>query len=126
MALALKGLVSPQIKAMQRWAFRHRVTLTRAGSPNRYGELADGEVMTVPCLIDGTKGRVVSPDHEMVQVSYTIQFPPGLGVKPNDRVTNGVARDGSVLLAEGRVVHVRDTDHPVMGQLHQQASIALQ
>lgn len=121
----IKGLLSPQVKAMLRENLRHTITIVRAGAADKDGEPTIGEELGVPCLISGARSRVLSIDQRTYRVTHSIEFPPGYGLQLDDTVKDGRDRKGALLLAEGTVVAVEDLNDADMGQIGQSVSVAL-
>ena len=123
MSVGIKGLISPQWKSLQRRYFRHRITVVHAGGFDRHGKPVDAESVSTPCLIDGQFDRRRANTSDDVVQSYTVEFPSTILVKPEDRLEDGRARDGTVLLPKGRIQQIADIDHEIYGRLGQSARV---
>lgn len=123
--MTLKGMRSPGWEDALRRALRHRITVVRAGVPDRHGMPTAGEEFELPCLIQGSRARVISADSTVIQASHMVEFGPEIEIKNDDQLKNGRDRKGATLLASGRVIRVEPSLHPTEGLWQQSVAVQM-
>lgn len=102
----------------------HRVDITATGGINNYGEeTAGATVAEVPCFIDGRFRRIAGEGGTLISIDFSILFMPDTDIGLSYVVTNGVDKDGNLLLERGEVIGLEDSNHPRKGRVVREAFI---
>lgn len=102
----------------------HHIDIVSATSLNDYGE--EQAALTSagrPCLITGTKRRILTGQGSEVLADYMVAFLYDEEVSIGDLVQNAVDANGNPLFEKGRVVGVQDVIHPFEGKIGKTAYV---
>ena len=82
----------------------HTCTLRRWGNTDEIGRLVGGELVNdVPCFIERTRNRVVTPTQTQNQLIWVVDIPHNIGVKSGDYLLSGQDIDGLVFFTQVRI-----------------------
>ena len=96
----------------------HTINYTTVGTINMYGEKVDGQTYkNVPCLIEGSRRRVVSEKGTEVQADYKVRVSSVTSIAIDSTVNDGYDFKKNKIINSGTVIGVRPIIHPLQGVL---------
>ena len=102
----------------------HQAQLRRVASANNgWGDAERTSAVTTACFLHGAHERRRSKTGQALDADFQMWVTPPTSVVVGDAVENVVNRDGTTLLASGRVVDVRAHEHPTQGSIATRALI---
>jgi hypothetical protein len=96
----------------------HTVTVTPIGGMDDHGQRTLGTPLTkVPCNIGPTKRRMLDAQQNPILAQWEVLFAGTADIGADYLLSNGLDRDGGVLLPSAKVINVQPADDPRMGNL---------